>query len=322
LSANPRGAPVTAAELAADMRATVGLVNGFWLNVPAPGVGCPACHKPNPALMAQALVLFAAHPGLSTGRHPAGVAAGHSIRWYIAVSALRSLVAATGPSWVLTHLAPANTTVISQSAALPATMAPWRHHVVLDATSLAQFDRQVQAAQGGTGVLLDLEAWPLTPVPEQARAPVIYLAAERLAQLSHVPVVAAPAVDLGHVLIPGHRNRVGYLDSALIFDAAHGAQVFEIQAQGYEAAPAVYAAFVRTVAAKVRNVAPNIRIVAGLSTNPNGHAVTVRELEVDIAATRSLVDGYWLNIPQTGPACPHCGIAQVQIAVQLLASET
>jgi hypothetical protein len=55
LSANPRGTPVTAAELTADMTIVAGLVNGFWLNVPAPGVGCPACHAPNPALLQQAL---------------------------------------------------------------------------------------------------------------------------------------------------------------------------------------------------------------------------------------------------------------------------
>jgi hypothetical protein len=90
LSANPRGAPVTAAELAADMRATVGLVDGFCLNVPAPGVGCPACHQPNPALMAEALARFAAHPGAGTTRHASGVAAAGAMRWVIAVSALRN----------------------------------------------------------------------------------------------------------------------------------------------------------------------------------------------------------------------------------------
>jgi len=59
LSSNPRGAPVSASELTADMKATAGLVNGYWLNVPAPGVGCPQCHAPNPAVMATALSNFA-----------------------------------------------------------------------------------------------------------------------------------------------------------------------------------------------------------------------------------------------------------------------
>ncbi|MEX6430595.1 hypothetical protein [Ferrimicrobium acidiphilum] len=55
ISANPRGAPVTAAELTTDMRIVAPLVNGFWLNVPAPGVGCPSCHEPDPNLLQQAL---------------------------------------------------------------------------------------------------------------------------------------------------------------------------------------------------------------------------------------------------------------------------
>jgi len=59
LSANPRGAPVTAAELAQDIESTHDEVAGYWLNVPAPGVGCPGCHAPDPALMVQALELIA-----------------------------------------------------------------------------------------------------------------------------------------------------------------------------------------------------------------------------------------------------------------------
>jgi len=59
LSANPRGGPVTAAELAADIEATHADVAGYWLNVPSPGVGCPACHAPDPAVLVQALELVA-----------------------------------------------------------------------------------------------------------------------------------------------------------------------------------------------------------------------------------------------------------------------
>jgi hypothetical protein len=60
LSSNPRGTPVSASELTADIEATAGLVNGYWLNVPAPGVGCPGCHEPNPELMAAALAALPA----------------------------------------------------------------------------------------------------------------------------------------------------------------------------------------------------------------------------------------------------------------------
>jgi hypothetical protein len=69
LSSNPAGPPVTASVLAADMRAVAGLVNGFWLNVPAPGVGCPRCGAPRPAVLSNALALFARAEG---GRAPTG----------------------------------------------------------------------------------------------------------------------------------------------------------------------------------------------------------------------------------------------------------
>jgi len=60
LSANPAGPPVTAGELARDIELTAGSVSGFWLNVPAPGVGCPRCGEPDPALMTRALSEVAA----------------------------------------------------------------------------------------------------------------------------------------------------------------------------------------------------------------------------------------------------------------------
>lgn len=55
LSTNPQGGPVTAAELEADVRATEGLVSGYWLNVPGPGPSCPACAAANPQLGADVL---------------------------------------------------------------------------------------------------------------------------------------------------------------------------------------------------------------------------------------------------------------------------
>lgn len=55
ISANPAGAPVTAAMLSQAMWAVYPWVNGFWLNVPAPGVGCPHCRDPKPSTLASAL---------------------------------------------------------------------------------------------------------------------------------------------------------------------------------------------------------------------------------------------------------------------------
>jgi len=37
-----------------------------------------------------------------------------------------------------------------------------------------------------------------------------------------------------------------------------------------------------------------------------------------IDATRSMVDGYWLNIPGQGPRCPTCNPPRPDIAIQTL----
>jgi len=59
LSSNPAGGAVTASQLAQDILATEGIVNGWWLNVPTPGVGCPKCGEPQPQVMADALEMVA-----------------------------------------------------------------------------------------------------------------------------------------------------------------------------------------------------------------------------------------------------------------------
>jgi len=372
LSSNPRGTPVSASELTADMRATAGLVNGFWLNVPAPGVGCPQCRAPDPALMATALSNFARlvlptstpggagalstsspslsfrtsapvppvvppsqpapsqPPGASSGPIQGGPIPGipraqssataapvHPIHWYIASSALHQLISLEGTSWTLAHLAPATTTVIAHTPTLPTTQAPWQGGVVLDATSMAGV-RADLAADPQDPVLLDLEAWPLTPLAEQRTAPQVELAAGALMQAHGSTLVSAPAIDLGHVLVPGKPNVVGYLTSALLPDAAHASAVVDIQAQGMEGNPMAYAEFVSRVALMLRNANPDVQVIAGLSTNPDGRVVTASELLQDVQLTSSVVSGYWLNIPGTSVACPSCGAPQPQIAVELL----
>jgi hypothetical protein len=48
LSTNPPGAMVTSRQLIAAIRATEGLVDGYWLNVPGRGPRCPTCDAPQP----------------------------------------------------------------------------------------------------------------------------------------------------------------------------------------------------------------------------------------------------------------------------------
>jgi hypothetical protein len=48
LSTNPPGAEVTSDQLAAAIRVTRGIVDGYWLNIPGRGPRCPTCNSPRP----------------------------------------------------------------------------------------------------------------------------------------------------------------------------------------------------------------------------------------------------------------------------------
>jgi hypothetical protein len=55
LSTNPPGAEVSSQQLTAAIRATSGIVNGYWLNIPGRGQRCPTCNSPRPEVGRQAL---------------------------------------------------------------------------------------------------------------------------------------------------------------------------------------------------------------------------------------------------------------------------
>ncbi len=55
LSTNPPGAEVTSQQLTAAIRATSGVVSGYWLNIPGRGQRCPRCNAPRPDLARQLL---------------------------------------------------------------------------------------------------------------------------------------------------------------------------------------------------------------------------------------------------------------------------
>jgi hypothetical protein len=59
-------------------------------------------------------------------------------------------------------------------------------------------------------------------------------------------------------------------------------------------------------------------VLAGLSTNPPGEPVDSQQLTAAIQATKSIVDGYWLNIPGQGPQCPTCNAARPDIAIETI----
>jgi hypothetical protein len=182
-----------------------------------------------------------------------------------------------------------------------------------------------QAVDGGRlpsgtrAVLYDPEAWPYTPGSEQ-RDPV--RAAQQAAAITrahHLSLIVAPALDLATAQPgPGGPLWRRYLRLDLAGAMARVATVVEIQAQSLEREPRTYRAFVRAAAAQARAASPRVTVLAGLSTNPPGPAVSGQQLASAVQASSAAVSGYWLNIPGQGPRCPACHAPRPDLARQML----
>ncbi|WP_042370698.1 hypothetical protein [Streptacidiphilus neutrinimicus] len=158
--------------------------------------------------------------------------------------------------------------------------------------------------------LYDNEHWGMTPASEQADPARYDRLAAQLAHRHQLTFLAAPSTDLASVLRPGLTGGEGafgaLLDAGLFGRIAPSADVLDIQGQGAEPDPAKFAAFVRSAAAQARSANPDVRVLAGISTNPSGQAVTAAGIERAAQAVRRDVDGFWLNDPAAGAACPRC----------------
>ncbi len=193
---------------------------------------------------------------------------------------------------------------------------------VVSFTSSAALERAVAdglVPAGTYGVLYDPEAWAFTPPAEQ-RDPV--QAAARAAAAAHahgLRLIVAPALNLASVLAPSREPRWrAFLALDLAGRMAQVADIVELQAQSLERSTSTYAAFVRAAAAQARKANPQATVWAGLSTNPPGAPVDSHHLTWAVQATRSIVAGYWLNIPQRGRHCPTCNAPRPDVAVQTL----
>jgi hypothetical protein len=178
---------------------------------------------------------------------------------------------------------------------------------VADFRSYAEFKKMIKQGTIPAGihwVMYDNERWSLTPANEQAD-PVRYEQLfARLAHRNGYKVILAPAQDL----VPGFNTDSfqsgkaawqSYLSMGLASASARYGDIYEIQAQPYEISVYrshnAYARFVAAAVAQARAVNPNIVIYAGLSTQ---RVTSAAQLVQDYTATRNLVDGYWMNIPQ------------------------
>ncbi len=179
-------------------------------------------------------------------------------------------------------------------------------------------------------VLYDNEAWASTPSNEKA-APFTFAAqALTLAHAHGLQMIFTPAANLTPILDPsytasnqlssGRGKFSGYLNLNVAGQGAATSDVVEIQGQQAEVEPG-FTSFVTQAAAQARAAEPTHLILLGITTSiPGSGPVAATALTSVVAATRSLVDGYWLNIPGQSPQCPNCGQADAGPAVSFLES--
>lgn len=194
---------------------------------------------------------------------------------------------------------------------------------VVTFASAAALAAAVSGGQLGTrvyGVLYDPEAWSFTPQAEQ-RDPVS--AAARAAAVAHahgLRLIVTPALNLSTVLSPGAKGPRWrtFLSLRLAGQLSRVADVIEFQAQSLERDVGTYASFVQAAASQARAARPAISVLAGLSTNPPGAPVDGPQLTAAIGASRSMVAGYWLNIPAAGARCPTCNPPRPDLAIEVM----
>ena len=202
--------------------------------------------------------------------------------------------------------------------------------------SFASFATMRAAIEGSTiepgvnYVLYDNEDWAFTPASEQA-APFTYAAqALALAHAHGLRMIFTPAANLSPVLSPGYSTSdqlgsakgkfSGYLGLNMAGQGAAVSDMVEIQGQQAEDEPG-FTTFVRQAALQARAAAPAHPVLLGItSAVPGSGAVSSETLTGVVAATRSLVDGYWLNVPGVSPQCPNCGQVDAGPAVSFLES--
>jgi hypothetical protein len=260
--------------------------------------------------------------GLMAAVHAPAAQSGRPIRWLVSSNAAEALAADAEVSKLLDGTEPF---VIMNPHKGRAGQPGWKAVPLVSFKSLAEIKNALEQRSlppETKGILYDLENWQFTPEEEKRNPAASEKLAAELVHAHGLIFVATPAADLVAVLAPEQRSRRydAYLRLGLAADAARYADVIDIQAQSAELDTELYANFVRQAAAQARQANPKVTVLAGVSTNPAGQHVTAEIILRAIAATRTVVDGYWLNIPQPGPHCPRCNEFRPDMAIEVLRS--
>ena len=322
-----------APRLAATRLAATGALLGAGALLASCGGSAPGANPPvaSPSTSVPTSLTPASSPPGSSG--PGSSASAGPI-WLVEDFTLALLERNGLPAATITKLfdSPRTLLIVRPNGAVPDSLVPRATRV----QSFASFDALRSAIQDSTlepgvrDVLYDDEDWAFTPAAERS-APFAYAAlALALAHAHGLHLIFAPAANLAPVLSPGYSTSdqlgsgsgkfSGYTGLNLAGQGAAASDIFEIQGQQAEGQPG-FTAFVRQAVGQARAAAAGHPVLLGISTAvPGGGTVSPATLAGVVSATRSLVDGYWLNVPGTSPQCPDCGQVHAGPAVSFLES--
>jgi hypothetical protein len=158
-------------------------------------------------------------------------------------------------------------------------------------------------------IAYDDEYWPYTP-PSEATHPLSWVAtASALVHKDHLHFISLPGMDLGRSATGKVQSLPQSYDSFVqdgYLRMAHYDDLFELQLENIEKETLLYATLTRQASKRVRSFNPQVSFFVQLTSNPNRQVVTGKDLLNAYQATRGLVDGYALTIPDDPSICPAC----------------
>lgn len=168
-------------------------------------------------------------------------------------------------------------------------------------------------------VMLDLEDWSFTPLSEQLDPSQIVRQVSTLAHAQHIKLIVTLATDLALHLSGKGTIYVKFANSNLVKSVAPYVDVFEIQSQGLQANPTLYAQFTNAIRSQIAQANANAQVFAGFTSSERNGVFTNAELESDFYKTHNALSGYWVNAPSgsTG-ACGSCGTTNLEGLAQFV----
>jgi hypothetical protein len=187
-------------------------------------------------------------------------------------------------------------------------------------------DSLVQAVDGGRllagvrAVLFDPEAWEFTPASDQSDPAAATARAAATAHAHGLYFIVSPALSLvtARTRATTAPRWQSFLSLGLAGAVAPHVDAIDLQGQSLIRDPGEYRTFVSQAAAQARAANPGIVVLAGVSTNPTGAPLVPGDVPAAMRTVRSIVSGWWMNIPSPGPKCPGCSPRRPDYAVAAL----